>query len=154
MNANKLIKNFIGKGKWAVFFIGSDKNTPAFAYTAGLSHYGLNELLITGNLSPQNACGILNMMGDMLLTRKEKDPQVSGFSHGEQVSLGGAYPLTVFNANRVARETLMLNTHGYYHGSFRAQQIVFPDKQGRLPTDPTSEFATGEARLVGQPLYI
>lgn len=154
MDTKGTIKNFIHKGKWAVFFIGSDKDTPAFAYTAGLSHYGLDELLITGNLSPQNACGILNLMGDMLRARKEKEPNTTGFTHGELVSLGGAFPLAVFNANQVAKNTLMLKTHEYYQGNFRAQQVVYPDKQGRLPTDPTSVFATGEPNLYGQPLYI
>lgn len=148
MNHAATIKNFIAKGKWAVFYIQAEGNTPAFAYTAGLTHYGLHELLITGNLRPQDACGILNRLGDMLRARKERNVTTVAFDNGELVGIGGNFPLTLRDANDTARTTLMLKTSDFYQGKFKAQQVIYPDAKGRLPTDPASDFA-GK-----QPLFI
>lgn len=148
MNQLKLRTNeCIAKGKWSVVYVGGSEQSAPFAYTIGLTHYGLSELLITGPLRPEDATGVLNMFGDLLRSRKDKDITTQGFTSGELVSLGGQYPLRVLNLTHAGKQ-LMLGANSYYEGVFEAQQVIYPDHQGRFPDDPNSEFYSI------QPLYV
>ncbi len=108
---------------WAIQGVERDRDHPPWAYTVGLTEYGLPELVATGLRLPQ-AAELLNGVAAHALHATAPTP-------GEQVPLVGG-PLVEFVA--LPHPDAHLHTAVEIYGSdIRALQIVWADDRGRWP---------------------
>jgi hypothetical protein len=126
-----VIRAKIDKRGWAVQYV-EDPRMP-FAYTAGMTAYGLPELLMT-NVSPARAARVLNGSAELLLNGMELWP-------GRQVSLPGGPLVEVVE---VDQPDVHLPAAVAIHGPIRAFQLVWADGRGRWPW--AADFCDRESR--------
>ncbi len=99
----------------------------AFSYSIGNAKRGLPELLVIGLCGP-DGMWLINAMSKLMLQRGRK------FDDGEMVDLGGLCPVCVVDASGAVRDEYTIQA-GQWLGreDYPVQQIVMPDKTGRLP---------------------
>lgn len=128
---------------WAVIgvFPTCAEDGPPFSYTVGLTDRGLPELAIYG-LPPQTAGGVLNVAARHAVDRGE-------LPCGQPITglLAGGLPVVA-----VAMEDTddLTSVRGLYGVVLAAQQIVWPDSQGRMPWEDWN-LGTAQPLLGGQP---
>lgn len=126
-----VVRAKIDKRGWAVQYV-EDPRMP-FAYTAGMTAYGLPELLMT-NVSPARAARVLNGSAQWLLDGMT-------LSAGQQVRLPGG-PLA--EVVEVDHPDVHLPVAVAIHGPLRAFQLVWADGRGRWPW--SADFCDQESR--------
>ncbi|WP_353612212.1 DUF4262 domain-containing protein [Mycobacterium sp. M26] len=126
-----VVRAKIDKRGWAVQYV-EDPRMP-FAYTAGMTAYGLPELLMT-NVSPARAARVLNGSAQRLLDGMTLAP-------GQQVRLPGG-PLA--EVVEVDHPDVHLPVAVAIHGPLRAFQLVWADGRGRWPW--SADFCDQESR--------
>mgnify|MGYP000898506991 CR=1 FL=1 len=120
------LQAMIDQHGWAVvgvFPTGQDEGV-AFSYTVGLTDKGLPELAIYG-LDPTTGGAILNRVAQRMIDHGE-------LRGGERIEgeLAHDLPLAVIDMG----ETGDLSAVRRFYGAvLAARQIVWPDKQGRMP---------------------
>ena len=119
-------KNIHRSGQHLVGVFDPDGKDPSFVYTIGNAQHGLPELILVGNFDANQAGHILNIVGDQM--RKSGEPL------GEEVSLGGRWPIRVREASPQAKEKWTVQA-GQYLGreDYRVQQLLLCDPQGVFP---------------------
>jgi hypothetical protein len=118
------LRETIRKHGWAVQYVDDDRRP--FAYTVGLHHRGLPELLVTG-LAPQRAAWLLNTFAKRAMTGSRPAP-------GDQVSLPAGTRLEVVAvAHPDAHLYLAIAIEG---PEIEAVQLVWADDRGRWPWAP------------------
>lgn len=128
---------------WAVIgvFPTCAEDGPPFSYTVGLTDRGLPELAIYG-LPPQTAGGVLNVAARHAVDNGE-------LPCGQPITglLAGGLPVVA-----VAMEDTddLTTVRGLYGVVLAAQQIVWPDSQGRMPWEDWN-LGTAQPLLGGQP---
>ena len=128
---------------WAVIgvFPTCAEDGPPFSYTVGLTDRGLPELAIYG-LPPQTAGGVLNVAARHAVDNGE-------LPCGQPITglLAGGLPVVAV----AIEDTYDLTTvRGLYGVVLAAQQIVWPDSQGRMPWEDWN-LGTAQPLLGGQP---
>jgi hypothetical protein len=126
---DRSVSNAIQKGTREVMRV-FDNDGIGFAYTIGNSARGLPELLFIGSCSP-GIGGTLQELSDKLIERG------CAFSDGEEISLGGRFPVKIVNADeRAQRDYTYAATGRFGAGNYSVQQVLPPDLSGRFPGDP------------------
>ncbi len=117
-------------GQHLMGVIATEEGEMPFVYTIGNHQRGLPELLFVGAAGGDFG-RMLNFLGEMMRERGK------AFYDGEQVSLGGKFPVKIVEAGARARADFTIQV-GQYYGtqSYRVQQIVLCDTEGRFPGDP------------------
>lgn len=137
---------------WAITYVGGDccsypgceappSDGPPFAYTTGLFGLGHPELLVFG-LSPHDALGLLNTLGDRIRKGEALLPgmmiEVGEWAHRvilEEVPNPGEI---VFEANRFYQRPS--------EASVPVLQLTYDDDQGRFPWDAGFEDLDSQPR--------
>ncbi|MGO3325391.1 DUF4262 domain-containing protein [Gordonia sp. (in: high G+C Gram-positive bacteria)] len=130
----------IARGSWAVTGVYGDEASAPVAYTSGLTELGRPELVIAG-VDPEHAGPVLNEAAARVVLTPE-------FGSGSVISnlrSTNGYPLTAID---VIDASSMRVTSLLFGQSFQAVQLVWPDRDGRLPWDRGYVLAPDE-----QPLY-
>ena len=122
---------------WLVQGVEGAGPFPPWAYTIGLSGYGLPELVVTG-LPVPGAAALLNGVASHSLAESPPSP-------GERVTLRGG-PLIEVVPLAEPSVHLMFAT-ALYGPEIRALQLVHADARGRWPWSP--DYRDGEG---GQPV--
>lgn len=118
----------IARHGWAVQAVFAEKDSPGFAYTAGLSAFGLPELIVFG-LPPPVAHQLLNQLG-----RRLRDGEALS-QDTDLLDVVEGYPARLVPAPRSATDQYMFATQRRYP-HYRALQLVWSDPAGRFPWDP------------------
>jgi hypothetical protein len=130
---------------WHVIIIPEEEEGPSFAYRIGLFRtFGHPEIIIFG-LDLDVMHQIINLIGEEVRQgrRFADDQAASGILEG--------YNVRFLNVVRRHYPEYFGYAHWYYKGDdFPALQCLWPDKQGRFPTD--SDFA--EPLRARQPLLV
>jgi hypothetical protein len=122
--------HMIALNKRATIAVAGTKKLPPFFYTIGNQEKQLPELLIIGNFKPDDMCGILNVVSDMMIG-------VGAFGDGEKVELGGEYPLLIYRASKEAKVKYTVQAGQFYNNEdYEVMQVVLPDLKGCYPPDP------------------
>jgi hypothetical protein len=101
-----------------------------FMYTIGNAARGLPELLVVGAYSP-GVGSLLNALCDKLIERG------CAFADGEEISLGGKFPVKAVNADERAQRHYTCGATGRFGaGNYAVQQVLLCDPEGRYPGDP------------------
>lgn len=120
------MRRLIDDHGWTVIgvFPTGPTDGPPFSYTVGLTDRGLPELAIYG-LEPRAAGGVLNVVARLAIDAGE-------FARGQRLDglLAGGLPLAVIEMNDT---TDMTGVRALYGAVLAAQQIVWPDPDGRMP---------------------
>ncbi|MEV4055554.1 DUF4262 domain-containing protein [Amycolatopsis sp. NPDC049688] len=124
---------------WLVQSVEGTELYPPWAYTIGLSGYGLPELVVTG-LPVLPAAGLLNGVAAHALHASPPSP-------GERIPLRGGplvevVPLAEPSAHLVFAIAL-------YGKEIRALQLVHADTQGRFPWSPDYRDGRGGQPVLG-----
>ncbi|MDT7803783.1 MAG: hypothetical protein QOI78_7216 [Actinomycetota bacterium] len=124
---------------WLVQGVEGARPYPPWAYTVGLSGYGLPELVVTG-LPLRAAANLLNDMASHSVHAAPPDP-------GERIPLRGGprievVPLAEPSAHLVFAVAL-------YGPEIRALQLVHADDQGRWPWSPDFRDGFGGQPVLG-----
>ncbi|MFN8090477.1 MAG: DUF4262 domain-containing protein [Mycobacterium sp.] len=125
-SADQNLQTMIDEHGWAVvgvFPTTKDDGAP-FSYTVGLTDKGLPELAVYG-LDPVNGGSILNAVAQRMIDNGE-------LHGGERLDglLDGGLPLAVIDMG----DTSDLSAVRRFYGAvLAARQIVWPDRQGRMP---------------------
>ncbi|WIY06037.1 DUF4262 domain-containing protein [Amycolatopsis mongoliensis] len=127
-----------GRG-WLVQGVEGSGSYPPWAYTVGLSEYGLPELVVTG-LPVPDAAGLLN---DLAAHSLHESPP----SSGERVPLRGGSLIEVV---RLAEPSVhLVFAVALYGPEIRALQLVHADSQGRFPWSPDCRDGRGGQPVLG-----
>ncbi|MEV7092259.1 DUF4262 domain-containing protein [Amycolatopsis sp. NPDC051045] len=122
---------------WLVQGVGGAGPYPPWAYTIGLTGYGLPELVVTG-LPVFAAAGLLN---DLAAHSLHGSPP----SAGERIPLRDGLLIEVVALTEPSAHLLFATA--LYGPEIRALQLVHADSRGRFPWSP--DFRDGQA---GQPV--
>jgi hypothetical protein len=134
------LRDTIAQYGWAVQGIERDHLHPPWAYTVGLTEYGLPELVTTG-LSIARACELLNDVGAHVV---HAGPPLAG----EQIELIGGPTIEIVT---VAEPTAhLLNALEIYGAGIRALQIVHADDRGHWPWEVGYRSARGGQPVLGE----
>ncbi len=104
----------------------SEDINDAFAYTIGNSLKGLPELLVVGIYRDG---GMLNELSERMIA------QGHAFADNERVFLGGAFPVTIIEADDAVKERVTIQAGNFLKRYYRVMQIVLCDHEGRFPWD-------------------
>lgn len=121
---------------WAVQYVEDDRRP--FAYTVGLTDYGLPELLVSG-VSPRRAARMLNRFAEQFVQRGAPNP-------GEQLTMLGGSLVEIVEVEHP--DAHMYAAAAFYGGRARALQLVWADGRGRWPWVPS--FSAGRR---AQPVF-
>jgi hypothetical protein len=121
---------------WAVQYVESDRRP--FAYTIGLTRYGLPELLVTG-VSPRRAMRLLNGAGRRAVGGDPLTP-------GMQFSIPAG---PVVEMVEVEQPDAHLKFAVAMLGEVTALQLVWADRRGRWPWAPDFEDGHGTQPVLG-----
>lgn len=131
----------IAQGSWAVTGVYGDETSAPVAYTSGLSELGRPELIVTG-VDPEYAGPVLNEAAARVVL-------MPGFGAGSTITdlrSTNGYPLTAID---VIDASPMRITALLFGDSFRAVQLVWPDRDHRLPWDRGYALTPDEQPLFG-----
>lgn len=103
---------------------------PSFVYTIGLTHTWKHPEIVIAGLQPRNARGVLAACARMI---REDGAVFLGGQHNE-IALG--FPVR-FQAVEYARLRITFGmARAWYQADVPFVQLVWPDPQGRFPSDP------------------
>ncbi len=106
------------------------KTSPGFIYTVGNQEKALPELLLIGVTGTMVSWLVNDLCNKMVEARKP-------FKDGEEVSVGGDYPVKMYNADKRAHVLYTIQAGQFYgNEDYHVQQVVLCDKKGRWPDDP------------------
>ncbi len=113
-----------------VQFVGPDgKGGLPFIYTIGNAGHHLPELLVIGAFPPEAITPILNRIG--------ADMRRTGKAPGQEIWLGGQFPLRCHFAGSISRRDYTIQATEYWgHSDYNVMQVVLCDRDGRFPGDP------------------
>lgn len=118
-----------------------DNTGPAFAYTVGRALKDKPDLLITGNLHPNAATALLNMVAAQM-----DDDSGIGHCVSRVKSPGAEYGVQLIPVTDLAAAEM---TGAIQYGATEAFQVVWPDMDGVFPWEPRYD----RNPLLAQPLY-
>ncbi|WP_103348454.1 DUF4262 domain-containing protein [Amycolatopsis sp. CA-128772] len=124
---------------WLVQAVEGTGLYPPWAYTVGLSGYGLPELVVTG-LPVLPAAGLLNGMAAHALCASPPSP-------GERIPLPGGPLVEVVPLAEPSVHLVFANA--LYGPEIRALQLVHADAQGRFPWSPDYRDGRGGQPVLG-----
>lgn len=126
----KLI-SLIAEGGWNVIYVPEDEHGPGFAFTIGLfTNFGHPELAMVG-LRRELMHSVLNHLGDDI----RKGARLMHGSRADDVLEGVTCAFVA--ADRVHYPEWFGYARWWYRGDeFPVLQVVWPDKENRLPWDP------------------
>jgi hypothetical protein len=106
-----------------------DKMNGYFGYSIGNTNKGLPELLLVGNIEPRYMMALINTLSQKMLDRGRK------FDDGELVDLGGKIPMCIVDASDEVKDRFTIQCENFLDAGrdYAVQQIVMPDKTGKLP---------------------
>jgi hypothetical protein len=125
---------------WAVQFVERDGLRPPYAYTVGLTARGKPELVATG-MPARRAAGLLNSVAAHVLHSEPPKP-------GEQIPLVGGPLIEIVEVDVPQAHLLMVGE--FYHGGFRALQLVHADDRGHWPWDVGYRGIRGGQPVLGR----
>lgn len=117
---------------WALQYVEHDQRP--FAYTVGLTDFGLPELLVSG-VSPPRAARMLNRFAAQFLDRGAPAP-------GEQIAMLGGSRVEVVAVDQP--DAHLYVAVAFYGSKVRALQLVWADARGLWPW--TAAFSAGRRR--------
>lgn len=103
---------------------GDDDGSIPFTYTVGQAMYGAPDWMLSGPIDPRVVARLLNYVGLTL----EPKPEAGGV-----LDIGGKYPFRVVEVTDL--EAAELYGCFKYGDNVRANQLVWPDRNGRYPGD-------------------
>jgi len=131
---DELRARMLGHG-WALQYVESDQ--VPFAYTVGLTDYGLPELLMTG-VSPQRAARLLNGVARRAVCGDPPTP-------GAQITFPAGPLMEIVEIEHP--DAHLYSAVAFYGSAVRALQLVWADGRGRWPW--AADFNEGRG---GQPV--
>jgi hypothetical protein len=133
------IRRVITRFGWAVQYVEGDRGQAPYAYTVGLTGFGLPELLVTG-LQAERAMTMLNGAADDMAHSEVPSP-------GTTIALSGGCRVEVV---RLPHPEAHLNIAVELYGDeVRALQLVWADDRGRLPWHPVFRSSRGGQPVLG-----
>lgn len=124
--AQEMIKDHVNRGKWGVISVMGGPE-PGFAYTVGLHHKGLPEIIMVG-LSAEVSMVLLNDCAARMIEQNE------AFVHGTEVDGIANMPLTLIDVTDDRKREYAIQAFNHYrHWDFKLQQMVMPDAKGVFP---------------------
>lgn len=133
----KEIKLDVARCGWCTMLIGGDVDTPAFAYTIGLTERRHPELLVTGRMGEESA-DMLRLLAHFVL------------DHGDRLVPGEVVELRerkVYLAPLDEPREVLLMAARVYSWRVTALQAVWADDSGRFPWEQRPPD------VLTQPLY-
>lgn len=136
------IAGVIRQWGWAITYVGGEEcsypgcdqppgDDPPFAYTTGLFGMGHPELLVFG-LSPHDAAGMLNTLGDRI---REGEPLLPGM-----MITVGEWPHKVIPEEVPNPGEIVFEANRFYQRPSEASvpvlQLSYDDEEGRFPWEP------------------
>ncbi len=121
-----------GRRGYAIVTSNVTLDTPAFAYTIGLTAKGRPEIFLSGNMNPKTAIGII----ESLVNRWEKDKRVTIGKMSKFITMGTKqWPIKVVRIDPVEAEELHTKLIRKYYPifNFKLVQVYWPDSNGYLP---------------------
>jgi hypothetical protein len=137
-------RDTINKHGWAIQFVsGSAGESPAFAYTVGLTNFRHPELLVVGIDDQASAGGLLNQLG-----RRVRDGEI--FRDGQEIVTSGP-PVRMFD---VPNPGEIIFTANHFFGrprfdSLPALQAIYPDAHGTWPWEPECHLSAERQPMPG-----
>jgi hypothetical protein len=133
------IRRMITRVGWAVQYVEDDRRHASFAYTVGLTGFGLPELVVTG-LRALRAMTMLNDAADDMVSSDAPSPGTTiAMSDGSRVEV-------VRLPHPEAHLNIALDLYG---NELRALQLVWADDRGRLPWHPVFRSNRGGQPVLG-----
>jgi Domain of unknown function (DUF4262) len=133
------VRDNIDRCGWCVQAVERSGPHPPFAYTVGLTGYGLHELVVTG-MGVTRAPGLLDDVAGHVLHAGDLQP-------GERVPLVGGPLIEIV---RVAEPSAHLFTAVEFYGTgIRAMQLVHADDRGHWPWDMGYRGVRGGQPVLG-----
>ena len=124
--AQQNIEEHVSRGKWGVISVMGGPEA-SFAYTVGLHHKGLPELIMVG-LYPKLAMDLLNDCATRMIE------QQAAFKHGTKVEGIANMPLALIDLLDEQKHEYAIQAFNHYrHWEFGMQQLVMPDAKGVFP---------------------
>ena len=124
------IANTIATKKRQLIYIPDTKKYKSFCYSIGNQEKNLPELLIFG-VKPDDANVLVSALSDLMIENKRP------FFDGEEINLGGEQSVTMRNCTKIAHMQYTIQAGQFYgNEDYQVQQILIPDKKGRLPDHP------------------
>jgi hypothetical protein len=133
----RLLRSGVADHGWLVQGVESDHPHPPWAYTIGLSAFGLPELVATG-LELRAAGDLLNGVAAHAVHAEPPEP-------GERIPLRGGPEIEIVPLT--APEVHLVFAVALYGPEIRALQLVHADERGRWPW--SADFRDGRG---GQPV--
>ena len=133
--------SLIASGSWAVTGVYGDESSAPVAYTSGLTELGRPELVVTG-VDPEHAGPVLNEAA----ARVVLTPAFGAGTTIDGLRSTNGYRLTAID---VIDASPMRVTSLLFGQSFQAVQLVWPDRDGRLPWDRGYALVPDEQPLLG-----
>ncbi|MDX6749384.1 DUF4262 domain-containing protein [Geminicoccaceae bacterium 1502E] len=113
-----------------VMTIGAGEGEPPFAYSVGLARLNLPEILVMG-LDADTMHGLVN--NAVYMMRESGEP----FEEGARVDgIARGYPVVFRRIGHTAAQEYLRVASVFYGDGFTAMQMVWPDAEGRMPTEP------------------
>jgi hypothetical protein len=139
------LQAMIDESGWTVVQVEPDGIHPPWAYTVGLTRYGLPELVVTG-MPVDRACCVLNCLaGDQVAHHAPYPP---GSTHGVTIQGCRTDGLLV----TVTRPWAHLNEAADFYGEdIRAMQFVHADEVGHWPWETGYRGGIGGQPVLGDP---
>jgi hypothetical protein len=131
------LRETVLKHGWAVQYVESERMP--FAYTIGLTRYGLPELLTTG-LPPRRSARLLNALG-----RRAVSGQPS--KHGAQVALLAGPLVEMVEVEHP--DVYLIFAGAMFGDEVTALQAVWVDSRGRWPWSPRFDDGRGTQPVLG-----
>jgi len=141
--AKQNIQNHVDNGRWAIVGVSGENHT--FAYTIGLHHKNLPELIMVG-LNSTMAMHILNHCGYMMTNGNK-------FKHGTVITELANLPTTIITVHEELKRKRAVQAYNHYgHWDFDLMQLVMPDANGLFPWDEGYDPRMKEAQaMLGNP---
>lgn len=122
---------------WAVQYVESDRMP--FAYTIGLTRYGLPELLVTG-VAPRRAARMLNTLGRRAVSGERPVP-------GMQIALPAGALVEMVEVEHP--DVYLIFAGAMFGDEVTALQVVWVDSRGRWPWAANFDDGRGTQAVLG-----
>jgi Domain of unknown function (DUF4262) len=122
---------------WAVQYVESDRMP--FAYTVGLTRYGLPEHVVTG-LPPQRAARMLNALGRRAVSGRPPVP-------GMRITLPAGPLVEIVEVEHP--DVYLIFADALFGHEVTALQAVWVDSRGRWPWSPGFDDGRGTQAVLG-----
>ncbi|OBI42897.1 DUF4262 domain-containing protein [Mycobacterium sp. E796] len=122
---------------WAVQYVESDRMP--FAYTVGLTRYGLPELLVTG-VTPRRAAQMLNTLGRRAVKGERPSP-------GMRIALPAGALVEMVEVDHP--DVYLIFAGAIFGDEVTALQVVWVDSRGHWPWSPSFNNGRGIQPVLG-----